>query len=333
MTKSTDDEGFYEALANRLTDPTVELQTSNGLTGEAAAAEGRELLEGTTIPAWQTSLATERNPELALDNESRVAIAGDWHRNVSWAQTVIPALVRIGPDIRTILHLGDFGIWPGREGKGFLRSVDRSCAGAGIERVFVTPGNHEDWGRLHGLFASRPHRVLQLSEMVWVLPRGFRFTLAGTSFLSFGGAASVDFEDRVPGLTWWISEIPTEADVEAAIVGGPIDVLLTHEAVNGGTAQVEKVLRANPGGWPAQALSYSSVSRARVTRVWDAVRPEVLAHGHMHLQGEIRLADGRRVYSLAADTQAGNMGILDLRTRRWDWLPLDRHGRQGAPQP
>ncbi|WP_104090888.1 metallophosphoesterase [Cryobacterium sp. N19] len=255
--------------------------------------------------------------DLTLQGETRVAVAGDWHGNISWVQTIIPAIARTAPDVRTILHVGDFGIWPERSGKGFPASVDFWCKNAGIERLLVTPGNHEDWDRLDGWFAGAPGQPVQISDVVWVLPRALRFSLGGATYMSFGGAASVDYELREPGKEWWLTEIPTDDDVAAAIAGGPVDVLITHETVNGGTAATERALRTNPMRWSAEALTYSALSRARVTLVWEAVKPQVLVHGHMHTADQLTLPDGRRIYSLGCDNQAGNVGLLDLATLAW----------------
>ena len=161
---------------------------------------------------------------------------------------------------------------------------------------------------------------MQLSRVVWVLPRGHRFTVGGKRWISFGGAASLNLGWRTRGREWRTLEAPTDTDVRAAIAGGLVDVLLTHETVNGGTREVESILTANPMGWGQTALDYSAASRRRVTEVWEAVHPAILAHGHIHVKGEIELADGRRVYSLGSNGQAGNLAILNVETLEWRWL-------------
>lgn len=183
--------------------------------------------------------------DLSIPGELQVALAGDWHGNLFWVQRAIPFLARRARGIRTILHVGDFGVWRERPGKGMLATVDYWCRQTGIERVLVTPGNHEDWDLLDAAFARYPGEAVRLSEVVWVLPRGYRFTLAGRSFVSFGGAASLDYASRTPGMNFWPMEIPTEENVASAIAGGPAEVLVTHETVNGGAPAVERVLSSN----------------------------------------------------------------------------------------
>jgi hypothetical protein len=258
--------------------------------------------------------------DLTLPGETRVAIAGDWHGNVLWTQTAIPALHRAAPDIKTILHAGDFGIAPERRGKTFLSTVDYWSGAAGIERVLVTPGNHEDWGRLDQRFASQPGEAIRLSETVWALPRGFRFALAGRYFMSFGGAASLDFVYRRAGRTWWPTEMPTAEDVAAAMVDGEVEVMVAHETIDGGTTKVESVIRSNPFDWDNAALEYSRRSRDLVTELWEAVRPQILFHGHLHVADQIELPTGQRVVSLGSDRQRKNIGLLRLDDLAWSWI-------------
>lgn len=250
----------------------------------------------------------------------RVAIAGDWHGNIAWVQSVIPRIHREAPDVDTIFHSWDFGLYPEAHGKGFLAAVDFWCHTANIRRVYVCPGNHEHWGELTRRFAGQPGQAVQLTRVVWTLPRGYRFTVGGKQWMAFGGAASLDREFRIPGITWWPEEAPTDADVNNAIAGGPVAVLLTHEAVNGGSQEVENILAGNPLAWPWEALAYSNQSRERVTRVWETLHPEVLAHGHLHIKGEVTLPTGQRVYSLACNGQPGNVGVLDTETLELQWL-------------
>lgn len=273
---------------------------------------------------------TEHDLDL-LPRERRVAVAGDWHGNIQWIAKAIPAITSESTDIRTILHLGDFGISNSPPGRTYLESVDNWCGRAGIERIFVTPGNHEDWDWLDSSFEKEAGAPVQLSAAVTVLPRAFRFTLGGRSFMSFGGAASIDYQQRRSGFDWFPTEIPTDEDVAGAISGGLVDVLLMHETIDGGTEGSELKVNRNPSGWPAEALHYSAESRERATRVWSGVEPPVMLHGHMHVSDERTYDDGRRVISVGRDNQERNLGILDLDDLTWSWLagpPLQARARR-----
>ena len=255
--------------------------------------------------------------------EARVAIAGDWHSSGYWARHSLKMLHDRAPDVRTVLHLGDFNLTSNTPWSAYRRSVTEAMDANGIERILVTPGNHDDWNQLGPRFELHPDTPYRLPKAPGIsfLPRGYRFTIGGRTFLSFGGAASPDQGRRIEGKDWWANEEPTNADVARALAGEIVDVMLTHEAVNGGTRLVEDVI-AHPNRrlFDERGLSASRRSRALVTEVWTHLAPRRLFHGHMHVRAEAHLTDARSVYSLAANNSPGNLGILDLTNLSWSWL-------------
>lgn len=276
--------------------------------GAADAAAGRGFGEagtGMTAVHPRGFAVHDVAPRLELADE-HVVVAGDWHGNVRVVQRALPAVRGVAS---TMVHVGDFGLWD----EAFFRSVDYWAERTGIERILVVDGNHEHHGKLRATFEQHPGGAVRLSTTIWALPRGYRFGIGGRDCIAFGGAASVDYLDRVPQRDWWPEEAPTDEDVKRAIEGGPADVMFTHEAVDGsGVGQVEEILAGNPLGWPAAALEYSQISRRRVSEVWQATRPRVLLHGHIHVRGTGHPAPDMRVESLAADTEPGNLVRLDL---------------------
>jgi hypothetical protein len=106
---------------------------------------------------------SESVPSVGLSG--RVAIAGDWHGNIEWVQSAIPRLHRQAPDVTALFHLGDFGLFPTPAGTAFLTPVDDVSAATGIDRVWVTPGNHEHWGELAQGFSAHPGEAVQLSRV------------------------------------------------------------------------------------------------------------------------------------------------------------------------
>lgn len=261
--------------------------------------------------------------DITLPTESRIAIAGDWHSSGVWAKTALGLVHRHAPDVRTVLHLGDFNLTANLPWRAYRDSVNKAMKDNGIERILVTPGNHDHWGQLAQRFAQYPGVPYELpkTETISFLPRGYRFTIAGRKFLSFGGAASPDQERRIMGMNWWAEEEPTRQERAQALVGGGVDVMLTHEAVDGGSPTVDKIV-AHPNHqlFTAHGLLASRRARALVTSLWNELTPPLLFHGHMHVRAEGRGGDGRRVYSMAANNTAGNVGILDLPTMTWTWL-------------
>ncbi|RPE77871.1 MULTISPECIES: metallophosphoesterase [unclassified Frondihabitans] len=255
-----------------------------------------------------------------LDDETHVLIAGDWHSNLSWLLNVIPRARSASPTARTLLQLGDFNIGAGRHAKAFVNMADSLCRGQGIERLLITPGNHDHWGRLENIEGWHEGRPAQISERIWVLPRGYRFAIGGRTFMSFGGAASLDRHDRVEGETWWPSEVGSDLEFSSAAAAGRADVMLTHEAVDGATSATDSITAGhNPYHWPGDRLEASAESRRRTTHLWNVVHPAILFHGHLHAGATGALNDGRRVYSLDMDARRGNLGVLDLETLSWVW--------------
>lgn len=238
--------------------------------------------------------------------DTRVALCGDWHGNIGWVRTLCKALPRLAPNIRTILQLGDWWMDPG---------ADALLIEAGIERVYVTLGNHENYGEITPLLNAHPGHAVRVSDITWILPRPARLTIGGRSVLSLGGATSVDKAWRREGVSWWPDEDITDEQVRAAIADGNADLMLTHEGPDRTPVNaVRAVLSSNPMGFPDDALADSLHSRRRVAKVWDLVHPSLLAHGHMHAPGGGQTDDGRRVASLGCDGQQGNIGFLDMFT-------------------
>jgi len=251
-----------------------------------------------------------------------VAVAGDWHGDLTWAQHVFATLA--AQQVSTLLHLGDFGIWPER-GHTFVSKIDRLASTHDID-VLVTPGNHEWWPRI--LDHPVEDRGDGLGEVAWfgkrvaVLPRGHRFDLqvgdARRSVVSLGGAPSVDFDLRREGRDWWPEEAITEEHVARAAEQGAADIMLTHDAP-GAPYQVDSVRRictAPDNPWSARALSYAAEGSALLTTAFLAVRPRMLLHGHYHCRGSrtVALPDGGacRIVALDQSRQTSNVVLLNL---------------------
>lgn len=103
--------------------------------------------------------------------------------------------------------------------------------------VLFIDGNHDnhDWWakqEVSEMFGGRvqihPH-----AENVIHLMRGEVYDIEGRSFFTFGGAASVDKNWRIEGLSWWRGEEAQRSEIENALdnlerVGNKVDYILTH---------------------------------------------------------------------------------------------------------
>lgn len=252
--------------------------------------------------------------------DPKVIVAGDWHADRHWLARAIPAAASTGAS--TILHLGDFGFLP-RETADWLGRLDYWAATShehrllpGIERVLITPGSQDDWDGLANLFATAPGHAIQVSETVWVLPRGFRFSIGGRTLVSFGGGASADWAERDRGRDWWPAELPTVDEVWLAARDGHVDILLTHDGGVVRPRAVDQVVN-DPMAWLTSLdHGYTSYSRFLVGEVVEAVTPTLHLHAHYGVRDSTaRDLEGLRplrVEALSGEGRPGNMILLHL---------------------
>lgn len=244
----------------------------------------------------------------------QIVIAGDWHINTEWAGYALDTIAATG--IKDIYHVGDFGFWPDEGGQDFLRVIDAKLALTG-STLLVTPGNHDDYAFINSLSADA-EGLLVASDNVRVLPRGHRWTVDGVSFVSLGGAPSIDFETRTEGVNWWREEAITYGDVMRTAGGGYADVMIAHEAPNG-VNSLSWTSKADTKKHSPEALNYTAESRYMMTHAVDGVRPKVFFHGHYHnaYMETANLGLPQDSYDmlsvgLAKDDERNNLAVLDL---------------------
>jgi len=256
----------------------------------------------------------------------RVGLAGDWHGASSWAATAIARVAAAGID--RLYHVGDFGVWPGEHGRAYRDAVSNALVEHGVE-LWVTPGNHEDWDQVDALFEQYGDAPAPYAPGIWLLPRGYRWTDGGRSFVSLGGAPTLSFESRTVGVDFWPNEELTDEHVDHAIAGGHAEVMITHDAPEGATKEVADTIATNPFGFSERAREYARVGRERMTRAFLGIRPRFLAHGHYHVTAELEQeyrtgtpdAFTCRVVALDREARPGNLRILDLDTLTVAELP------------
>lgn len=240
-----------------------------------------------------------------LAEPSRIAFAGDWHENASWAESAIAHAKDQGADV--IVHLGDFGYHFSRP---FLRRVSTALAHAQIPLLFVD-GNHEHHRRLLA-YPIGSDGLREITGGVWHLPRGFRWTWADVRFLALGGAYSVDRPWRRPGLEWWPEEAITEDQAAHATAGGPADVLIAHDCPHG-----VDIPGLQPDLFPPLEILRAEEHRQVLRRVVDVVQPRMIWHGHYHQDYEQTAEFGYgpvHVAGLDCDgtTLSSNVRVVDL---------------------
>lgn len=261
---------------------------------------------------------------LVSTNESHVGTAGDWHGDTRWA---IHALKLFAANrVRTIFHVGDFGLWPGEGGAKYLRKVDRTLSDLG-QTLYVTEGNHEWFDKLDQIKPSSDG-LKRVTPRIIFLPRGFRWNMGGWSFLSLGGAPSIDFDKRKRGVSWWPQEAITMGDVyrvrEGVEARGTVDVMITHDAPKNVVA-IEESIAGNPFGFSDKGIQYATEGRELLHAAWEIAKPSLLFHGHYHIRvDEVVEGDGfsSRIIGLHRENHHGNLATLALDDLSVALLPL-----------
>lgn len=232
---------------------------------------------------------------------------GDWHGNAQFAADALDAARRAGH--AHLIHVGDFGLWPGRTGKRYLDAVSEAL---GDSVLHVVPGNHEYWPGLtladrtfafasidpDGFLQSRRHPAIR------VCPRINYWQWEGTRFAALAGANSIDFEHRHEGVSWWPEEAPTQRHVDELVqlVGDRgVDVLVTHDAPADAITALGLYSKDRQAGWSDAALAYANKSAVIVATARDALEPAVHVCGHHHVR-QTGVVGGTRVEMLADDS-------------------------------
>lgn len=261
------------------------------------------------------AVATERPLENPVDG--RLLLAGDWHGNGVVAQRAVGSEA---DGLSHVLQLGDFGVWRGDGGEGYLDVISTVL----LEHdryLLVVDGNHEDFPILQcyplreGLRVLRPH--------LYHLPRGFRWQWRDAdgrnyTWLAVGGAASVDAAQRAAGRDWWPDEEELSDDDADRIAGqGRADVVVCHDRPEAAAW----ALHDPPGLWHTRApaiwdrfdLRRSDLHSARLQGVIDAVQPGHVWHGHLHQRTDAVIEESAwgpyRIHGMADDTAPGGNAV------------------------
>ncbi len=260
-----------------------------------------------------------------LDVPGRVAIAGDWHADTDYGVRAIEHAATRNATV--LLHLGDFGY---NFTDAYLDALDAALARHDLVLGFVD-GNHENFDRLLGIPVAADG-LRYLRERIVHLPRGFRWSWAGTRCLALGGAYSIDRFLRIPSRSWWPQETITPQQARAVAAGGRADVMFCHDCPAG--IEVAGML-ADRIGCPAEELARSAEHRERLRGVVDSVRPDRLWHGHFHYRYRALLAgtdfttvvDGLGKNGQPIDNNLVVVALRDLGTHRLSTHAAAPHAR------
>lgn len=249
----------------------------------------------------------------------RVAVMGDWHEDGRWAAMMVRYAANLGADV--IVHTGDFGIdMDSLIQQRFISTLNRALKAADLVLVFVD-GNHDN----HSVILSKPlneQGLRPITTRIAHLPRGFRWQWWDKTWVSLGGAQSVN-GNQIPHYNWWVEEVVSPQEAEAVINGGHADVMVTHDMPEG----IYLPGMSNASLFRADLIRASENHHALIGMVVDEVRPELMLHGHMHVRHDtVRpLPDGGETLVVGLDCNGcrnwkDNIVLLDAMTL--DAIPL-----------
>lgn len=135
-----------------------------------------------------------------------------------------------------LIILGDFGlVWDDSESERRLRTWLNNKH---FTTLFID-GNHDNHNLIHQypevqIFGGKAH---QIDSSIYHLCRGEVYHIDGHSFLTLGGADSIDRWCRIEGESWWSTETITQKDLDNAYENVDkkcdlhhVDYVLTHAA-------------------------------------------------------------------------------------------------------
>jgi len=208
-----------------------------------------------------------------LAQPRRIAFAGDWHADESWAVDAVYAAANKAADV--IVHLGDFGY---QFRPKFLTTLNAALADTETPLLFID-GNHDNHRWLNRL-PIETNGLRLIGDWIWHIPRGFRWMWGELRFLGLGGAHSVDGTyRRQAGLMWQPEERITDIQAQSTINGGPADVLIAHDCPAG-----VQVPGLTPHRFPQFEVLRGDEHRTLLRKVVDRVRPQIIWHGHYHVR-------------------------------------------------
>ena len=256
---------------------------------------------------------------------------GDVHGNGGWVRKRLLDFADLG--ITKILQLGDFGLFSSNNADKYLHRVNKILAENG-QTLFVTLGNHEDYVRV-----SRFQTLQDGENAGWqyekaypnilFAPRPHRWEWSGVSFVSLGGANSIDRIYRTENISWWPGEQISLGEVWNTREGGHADVFLAHDCPSG--VPLFGGHKAGTGNWGYEDIAYAVKSRDSLRDAVDVVKPDLLLHGHYHFLADYTtelLDNVDEKYTLHSvglnkDEEKNNIAVLTLPTLQLDFIDYD----------
>jgi len=204
----------------------------------------------------------------------KICFIGDIHGKFETLRKIV-AEERLHDRTDTFICCGEFGVWQYYRSFNDLRISDGA-------KVLFCDGNHEDHPYLNSFHEKQNSPVAEVRPNVFHVARGHVVEIDEKKFLFVGGAESVDYSLRTPGLDWFPEESISAADAERAMSAGRVDVVVSH---------------TRPSEFKAFPRFRPSMSQFALDSVLDTARPSHWFFSHYH-----ESTSGRYVFEDTGET-------------------------------
>lgn len=141
----------------------------------------------------------------------RILITGDTHGEIDIKKFQVSKKIAELNEEDYLIILGDFGgIWDGSK-------IDEDILNMYADFPFTTlfiDGNHENFNLLEKYPVEDycGGKIHKIRPNLLHLMRGYKFTIAGKTFLAIGGARSTDRDTREEDVDWWAQEMISDEE-------------------------------------------------------------------------------------------------------------------------
>lgn len=189
--------------------------------------------------------------------------------------------------------------------------------------ILFVDGNHECFPAIYAYPEEKWNggRIHRIRPNVLHLMRGQVYDLNGLSIFTMGGGYSIDAMYRIPGRSWWLEEMPSDAEYAEALEnlqkhGNRVDAIVSHAAPE----EAMRLLEATG------AICGRFPQESRLNLFLEEVRQKVehkhYYFGHMHLDKRLSkdmTALYYGVYRLDTGRKAVAWGDASEKSPEIDW--------------
>lgn len=228
---------------------------------------------------------------ISLGKNKEVYIIGDVHGRFNHIKEALPLT-----KVNALFQVGDFGYFPTMENKEVESLKELPFP------VFFCDGNHEDH---EALKKAKEYRNDGYPSNIYHMPRGSVVSVNGLNVLFFGGANSIDKNERTPGLDWFPEETISESDMYN-LPDCTIDVVISHTCPDEFFPTVKKAV--------GSLYTEKDHSRKALSYILNKYKPMRWYFGHFHkaIEGTYKDTQWRCLDKIDSDSPHWEDRILPL---------------------